>query len=83
MHTPAITTALSSLKPALRLTAGPPFTASGRKTAEGLCALSHQAMREEVVCVHALVRGLAEIRVNKQHIVTHTHTPDSDPPRLR
>lgn len=48
-----------------------PFTASGRKTAEGLCAISHQAMREELVCVHALVRGLAEIRVNKQHIVTH------------
>lgn len=47
-----------------------PFTASGRKTAEGLCALSHQAMREELVCVHALVQGLAEIRVNKQHIVT-------------
>lgn len=43
---------------------------SSRKTAEGLCALSHQAMREELVCVHALVRGLAEIRVNKQHIVT-------------
>lgn len=24
--------------------------------------------------MHALVRGLAEIRVYKQHIVTHTHT---------
>lgn len=47
-----------------------PFTTTGHKTAEGLCALSHQAMREELVCVHALVQGLAEIRVNKQHIVT-------------
>lgn len=56
-----------------------PFTASGCKTAEGLCALSHQAMREELACVYALVRRLAEIRVNKQHIVT----PDSDPARLR
>lgn len=31
-------------------------------------------MREELVCVHALVQGLAEIRVNKQHIVTHPPT---------
>lgn len=34
-------------------------------------------MREELGCVHALVQGLAEIRVYKQHIVptqTHTHT---------
>lgn len=51
---------------ALHLSAGLPFTASGRRTAAGLCALSHQ----DLVRVHALLQGLAEIRVNKQHIVT-------------
>lgn len=59
-----------------------PFTTAVHKTAEGLCALSHQAMREELVCVHALVQGLAEIRVNKQHIVTPP-PPNSDPAQLR
>lgn len=55
------------------LSAGLPFTASGRRTAAGLCALSHQ----DLVRVHALLQGLAEIRVNKQHIVTPPTLPGS------
>ncbi len=71
--TPAITTALSSLKAALQ----GPIHSEWPPDSRGDCALSHQAMREELMCARALVGGLAEIRVNKQHIVM---PPNSDPP---
>lgn len=50
-----------------------PFHSERPQDSGGLCALSHQ----DLVRVHALLQGLAEIRVNKQHIVTPPTLPGS------
>lgn len=64
----------SHLKPVVRLTAGP----LSQRVAAGQqrdCVRSPVRRCVWSWCVHALVGDLAKNRVNKQHIVTHSHPP--------